>query len=83
MSFSHRSQTSRMTFEFGRTHVVRPKGRHQASIVWLHGFGDKGSRYTVRLWQGSEGGSLECKHILKDHTAEDESLLDLMGMLGQ
>ncbi|KAK6138766.1 hypothetical protein DH2020_027494 [Rehmannia glutinosa] len=25
---------------------------------------------TVRLWRGSEGGSFECKHILKDHTAE-------------
>ncbi|KAL3648737.1 Pre-mRNA-processing factor 19 1 [Castilleja foliolosa] len=24
---------------------------------------------TVRLWQGSDDGSFECKHILKDHTA--------------
>ncbi|KAL6965960.1 lysophospholipase [Sarracenia purpurea var. burkii] len=31
-------------FEFGRTHVVRPKGKHQATIVWLHGLGDNGSR---------------------------------------
>ncbi|XP_038886097.1 acyl-protein thioesterase 2-like isoform X1 [Benincasa hispida] len=38
------SRTGRMTFEFGRTHVVRPKGKHQATIVWLHGLGDKGSR---------------------------------------
>ncbi|KAF9606291.1 hypothetical protein IFM89_024432, partial [Coptis chinensis] len=29
--------------EFGRTHVVRPKGKHQATIVWLHGLGDNGS----------------------------------------
>jgi pre-mRNA-processing factor 19 len=25
---------------------------------------------TVRIWQGKEDGSYECKHILKDHTAE-------------
>lgn len=25
--------------------MVRPKGTHQATIVWLHGLGDKGSRY--------------------------------------
>jgi lysophospholipase II len=31
--------------EYGRTYVVRPKGRHQATIVWLHGLGDNGSRY--------------------------------------
>lgn len=39
------SRTGSRAFEFGRTHVVRPKGRHQATIVWLHGLGDKGSRY--------------------------------------
>ena len=39
------SRTARRTFEFGRTHVVRPKGKHQATIVWLHGLGDNGSRY--------------------------------------
>ena len=32
-------------YEFGRTYVVRPKGKHQATIVWLHGLGDNGSRY--------------------------------------
>lgn len=37
-------RTVRRTFEFGRTHVVRPKGKHQATIVWLHGLGDNGSR---------------------------------------
>lgn len=31
--------------EFGKTHVVRPKGKHQATIVWLHGLGDNGLRY--------------------------------------
>ncbi|KAK9741818.1 hypothetical protein RND81_03G130700 [Saponaria officinalis] len=38
------SVTSPMTttLEFGGTHVVRPKGEHQATIVWLHGMGDKG-----------------------------------------
>ncbi|PKI71161.1 hypothetical protein CRG98_008459 [Punica granatum] len=36
------SRTSRRTFEFGRTYVVRPRGKHQATIVWLHGLGDNG-----------------------------------------
>ncbi|KAK9666311.1 hypothetical protein RND81_14G176500 [Saponaria officinalis] len=48
MSYSNYSSGSgarqaRRTFEFGRTHVVRPKGRHLATIVWLHGLGDNGS----------------------------------------
>ena len=38
-------RTVRRAFEFGRTYVVRPKGRHQATVVWLHGLGDNGSRY--------------------------------------
>ncbi|XAR70950.1 Lysophospholipase [Bertholletia excelsa] len=37
------------TFEFGRTHVVRPKGKHQATIIWLHGLGDKGSSWSQLL----------------------------------
>ncbi|KAL3844093.1 hypothetical protein ACJIZ3_001496 [Penstemon smallii] len=48
-SSSGGSQNSRTTFEFGRTHVVRPKGRHQATIVWLHGLGDKGSSWSQLL----------------------------------
>ncbi|KAJ9702522.1 hypothetical protein PVL29_004318 [Vitis rotundifolia] len=43
------SRTTRRTFEFGRTHVVRPKGKHQATIVWLHGLGDKGSSWSQIL----------------------------------
>ncbi|KAI4387053.1 hypothetical protein MLD38_004916 [Melastoma candidum] len=30
------SRSSRRTVEFGRTNVVRPKGRHRATFVWLH-----------------------------------------------
>lgn len=37
------SQTVRRQLEFGRTYVVKPKGKHQATIVWLHGLGDNGS----------------------------------------
>lgn len=37
------------TFEYGRTHVVRPKGRHQATIVWLHGLGDNGASWSQIL----------------------------------
>lgn len=27
--------------------MVKPKGKHQATIVWLHGLGDNGSRYEL------------------------------------
>ncbi|XP_022728824.1 acyl-protein thioesterase 1-like [Durio zibethinus] len=37
-------RTVRRALEFGSTYVVMPKGRHQATIVWLHGFGCNGSR---------------------------------------
>ncbi|GAB2228166.1 hypothetical protein Droror1_Dr00009996 [Drosera rotundifolia] len=37
------TRSARRTLEFGRTHVVRPRGRHLATIVWLHGLGDNGS----------------------------------------
>ncbi|PSR96041.1 Acyl-protein like [Actinidia chinensis var. chinensis] len=43
-SMSSGSRTTRRAFEFGRTYVVKPKGKHQATIVWLHGLGDNGSR---------------------------------------
>ncbi|XP_057966924.1 uncharacterized protein LOC131157075 [Malania oleifera] len=43
------SRTARRTLEFGRTHVVRPKGKHQATIVWLHGLGDNGSSWSQLL----------------------------------
>ncbi|GLT46139.1 hypothetical protein SLA2020_199190 [Shorea laevis] len=43
------SRTARRTFEFGRTHVVRPKGKHQATIVWLHGLSDNGSSWSQLL----------------------------------
>ncbi|XVE71651.1 hypothetical protein DITRI_Ditri10aG0168400 [Diplodiscus trichospermus] len=46
MSSGSRTTT---TFEFGRTHVVRPKGNHLATIVWLHGLGDKGSSWSQLL----------------------------------
>ncbi|KAK4375447.1 hypothetical protein RND71_006124 [Anisodus tanguticus] len=43
------SRTSRSTFEFGRTYVVKPKGKHQATIAWLHGLGDNGSSWSQLL----------------------------------
>ncbi|XP_042510208.1 acyl-protein thioesterase 2-like isoform X1 [Macadamia integrifolia] len=42
------SRTTRR-IEFGRTHVVRPKGKHQATIVWVHGIGDNGSSWSQLL----------------------------------
>ncbi|KAL7615602.1 pre-mRNA-processing factor 19 [Lactuca sativa] len=29
---------------------------------------------TVRVWQGSENGNYDCKHVLKDHTAEVQAV---------
>ncbi|KAH6770087.1 MOS4-associated complex 3A [Perilla frutescens var. hirtella] len=29
---------------------------------------------TVRVWRGSEGGDFDCRHILKDHTAEVQAV---------
>lgn len=43
------AKSSGGTFEFGRTHVVRPKGKHQATIVWLHGLGDVGASWSQLL----------------------------------
>ncbi|XP_023735264.1 uncharacterized protein LOC111883137 [Lactuca sativa] len=39
----------RNALEFGRTFVVMPKGTHKATIVWLHGIGEKGSSWTQIL----------------------------------
>ncbi|XP_021899515.1 pre-mRNA-processing factor 19 homolog 1-like [Carica papaya] len=36
----------------------------------LTGSADK----TVRVWQGSEDGNFDCRHILKDHTAEVQAV---------
>nr|GEV67566.1 hypothetical protein [Tanacetum cinerariifolium] len=48
-SMSSGSRTARGSVEFGRTYVVRPKGKHQATIVWLHGLGDNGSSWSQLL----------------------------------
>lgn len=33
------------------------------------------SLQTVRVWQGSENGNYDCRHVLKDHTAEVINLI--------
>ncbi|KAK9079477.1 hypothetical protein SSX86_001149 [Deinandra increscens subsp. villosa] len=43
------SRNVRRNVEFGRTFVVMPKGIHTATIVWLHGIGEKGSSWTQIL----------------------------------
>ncbi|KAM7257812.1 hypothetical protein ACFE04_013553 [Oxalis oulophora] len=43
--------------------------RGQGDYV-LTGSADK----TVRVWQGSEDGNFNCRHVLKDHTAEVEAI---------
>ncbi|WOG91164.1 hypothetical protein DCAR_0310412 [Daucus carota subsp. sativus] len=42
-------RTAMRAFDFGKTHVVKPKGKHQATIVWLHGLGDNGSSWSQLL----------------------------------
>ncbi|GMH20542.1 hypothetical protein Nepgr_022383 [Nepenthes gracilis] len=42
-------RTAGVALEFGRTFVVRPKGKHQATIVWLHGLGDNGRSWSQIL----------------------------------
>ncbi|KVH93807.1 Phospholipase/carboxylesterase/thioesterase [Cynara cardunculus var. scolymus] len=41
--------TASREFKFGPTFVVKPKGKHQATIVWLHGLGDDGSSWSQLL----------------------------------
>ncbi|KAI3714782.1 hypothetical protein L6452_21742 [Arctium lappa] len=41
--------TANREFKFGPTYVVKPKGKHQATIVWLHGLGDDGSSWSQLL----------------------------------
>lgn len=48
-SVSSGGRSVRRAFNFGRTHVVKPKGKHQATIVWLHGLGDNGSSWSQLL----------------------------------
>ncbi|CAL9091527.1 unnamed protein product, partial [Musa acuminata var. zebrina] len=36
---------TRRHVDYGRTYVAWPKGRHRATVVWLHGLGDNGARY--------------------------------------
>lgn len=48
-SSSAAGRAQRQTYDFGRTHVVKPKGKHQATIVWLHGLGDNGSSWSQLL----------------------------------
>ncbi|KAG6522855.1 hypothetical protein ZIOFF_020010 [Zingiber officinale] len=43
-SISSAAKASARAFDFGRTHVVQPKGRHLATVMWLHGLGDNGAR---------------------------------------
>ncbi|KAK9268547.1 hypothetical protein L1049_000301 [Liquidambar formosana] len=53
-SVSSGGKSVRRAFDFGRTYVVRPKGKHQATVVWLHGLGDNGSRSLSNKLEGVE-----------------------------
>ncbi|XP_042394431.1 acyl-protein thioesterase 1 homolog 1-like isoform X1 [Zingiber officinale] len=43
------AKTTGRSYEFGRTYVVRPKGMHLATVVWLHGLGDNGASWSQLL----------------------------------
>ncbi|XP_022144920.1 acyl-protein thioesterase 2 [Momordica charantia] len=42
-------KAAKKAIEFGKTYVVRPKGKHLATVVWLHGLGDNGSSWSQLL----------------------------------
>lgn len=48
-SLASGGKTVRRAMEFGRTYVVKPKGKHLATVVWLHGLGDNGSSWSQLL----------------------------------
>ncbi|KAL6848856.1 hypothetical protein ACP4OV_021439 [Aristida adscensionis] len=48
-SSSSAGRSNRRVVDYGRTYVVRPKGRHLATIVWLHGLGDNGASWSQLL----------------------------------
>ncbi|KAF5749660.1 acyl-protein thioesterase 2 isoform X4 [Tripterygium wilfordii] len=48
-SMSSGGKTVRRALQFGRTYVVKPKGKHQATVVWLHGLGDNGASWSQLL----------------------------------
>ncbi|KAB5514225.1 hypothetical protein DKX38_028131 [Salix brachista] len=48
-SLASGGKTVRRAIEFGRTYVVKPKGKHLATVVWLHGLGDNGSSWSQLL----------------------------------
>ncbi|CAN1215459.1 Acyl-protein thioesterase 2 [Linum perenne] len=48
-SMASGGKTAKRAFDFGKTFVVRPKGKHQATVVWLHGLGDNGSSWSQLL----------------------------------
>eukprot|EP00249_Psilotum_nudum_P036542 c7926_g1_i1 orf=85-1044(+) len=49
-----RPQTSR---KYGETHVIEARGKHEATVVWLHGLGDTGSGWVQIL------ETLPCQNI--------------------
>lgn len=48
-SVSYGARAARRAFDFGRTYVIKPKGKHQATVVFLHGIGDNGQSWSQLL----------------------------------
>ncbi|KAL8129571.1 hypothetical protein V2J09_018726 [Rumex salicifolius] len=88
MSLGGSSQSSgRRPMQFGQTYVVKPSGRHQATIVWLHGLGDTGGSWsqvleTLRLpnikWICPTAPSRPIRFDVEDLTSEGTA--DVAGM---
>ncbi|CAH9095177.1 unnamed protein product [Cuscuta epithymum] len=67
--FDHHSGQIISTLSGHSKRVTSVKFACESEMV-ITGSADK----TVRVWQGSENGSYACRHVLKDHTAEVQSV---------
>ncbi|GJS05744.1 zinc finger, CCHC-type containing protein [Tanacetum coccineum] len=66
-------------YKFGPTHVVEPKGKHQATIVWLHGLGDDGLRLRDQRRKGRGIPTIKSKLIKRKRRS---GLCRAFGVLG-
>ncbi|KAI3459549.1 hypothetical protein Pfo_016212 [Paulownia fortunei] len=74
------ADSNAVVFDRPSGHVVSTLSGHSKKVTSVKFVGDgelvvTGSAdKTVRVWQGSENGNYDCKHILKDHMAEVQAV---------